>query len=83
MESINKKVQLLIKNHLNYDIENWNENLFDIFPAYELLYLVNPIEEYFGIDIVSIISNTDHNVMSVNGISEKIAEFYDGKNCYD
>lgn len=83
MESINKKVQLLIKNHLNYDIENWNENLFDIFPAYELLYLVNPIEEYFGIDIVSIISNTDHNVMSVNGISKKIAEFYDGKNCYD
>ena len=83
MESINKKVQLLIKNHLNYDIENWNENLFDIFPAYELLYLVNPIEEYFGIDIVSIISNTDHNVMSVNVISKKIAEFYDGKNCYD
>lgn len=83
MESINKEVQLLIKKYLNYDIENCNENLFDIFPAYELLYLVNPIEEYFGIDIAYIISNADHNVMSVNGISKKIAEFYDEKNCND
>ena len=83
MESINKEVRLLIKKYLNYDIENWDENLFDIFPAYELLYLVNPIEEYFGIDIVNIISNADHNVMSVNGISKKIAEFYNEKNCND
>lgn len=83
MESINIEIQRIIKKHLNYNIENWNENLFDIFPAYELLYLVNPIEEYFGIDVINIISNTDHNVMSINGISEKIAEYYDKKNSND
>ena len=83
MESINIEIQRIIKKHLNYNIENWNKNLFDIFPAYELLYLVNPIEEYFGIDVINIISNTDHNVMSINGISEKIAENYDKKNSND
>lgn len=44
---------------------------------------MNPIEEYFGIDVINIISNTDHNVMSINGISEKIAEYYDKKNSND
>ena len=83
MESINIEIQRIIKKHLNYNIENWNKNLFDIFPAYELLYLVNPIEEYFGIDVINIISNTDHNVMSINGISEKIAEYYDKRNSND
>ena len=83
MESINIEIQRIIKKHLNYNIENWKKNLFDIFPAYELLYLVNPIEEYFGIDVINIISNTDHNVMSINGISEKIAEYYDKKNSND
>lgn len=83
MESINIEIQRIIKKHLNYNIENWNKNLFDIFPAYELLYLVNPIEEYFGIDVINIISNTDHNVMSINGILEKIAEYYDKKNSND
>ena len=83
MESINIEIQRIIKKHLNYNIVNWNKNLFDIFPAYELLYLVNPIEEYFGIDVINIISNTDHNVMSINGISEKIAEYYDKKNSND
>lgn len=83
MNSIKQSIVNIIKESLDYNVKNFDENLFDIFPAYELLYLINPIEKTFGIDIKNIILNEDHNVMSVDGISKKILELQNGKDCDD
>ena len=51
-----------------------NTNIFDVIPVYNVLYIVNPIQEKYGIDFGEIIRENDYTVMSLDSLSKVIAE---------
>lgn len=78
---VKDKLKQIIKNNLKYESKDDDCSLFDEFAAYELLYIVSPIENMFNISIASIIMDSDYTVMSINNLSRKIMEIIDDKSC--
>lgn len=74
------KLKKIIRDNLNYDVQDENKNLFDEFAAYDLLYIIDSIESTFGITIGNIINNCDHSIMSVNNLAQRISKCRNDKN---
>lgn len=72
IEDITIKLIEIIENAINYKIYDKDKNFFDDLPAYNLLYIVEPIEKVFRIPISDIVMYSDYNVMSVNNLAQKI-----------
>lgn len=79
IEEVKDKLAVIIRDKLHYEILDYNINLFDKFAAYDLLYIVDPLEDTFDIDVDFIITNSDHNIMTINNLAHKILEYSNAK----
>lgn len=78
-EKVRELLRTIIEEHLGLKIDDMDKNLFDDFAAYELLYIVEPIEDIFRIPIAQLLEGSDYSVMTVNNLAEKIGAILNDK----
>lgn len=78
-EKIKELLQTIIENHMGLKVRDMDKNLFDDFAAYELLYIVEPIEDTFQIPIAQLLEGSGYSVMTVNNLAEKIGAVLNDK----
>lgn len=71
-EHIKKEVMEIFKETIQYQIIDENENFFDTSSAYDMLYIVDPIENKFNIKFEDVILNKSHDLMTLENLSESI-----------
>ena len=73
LSEITEILRNIIKAVTGIIIEDDN-NLLDEMAAYDLLYLVEPIEKTFGLSIKILLKNSDYRIMTVNELANRIWE---------
>lgn len=75
LEEIKNTIKIVVEKYIHVYVEDEEQSLIDIeVPVEDFLYVVNELEIVYGLPVIQVLENNNHQVFSIKNLAKKLYE---------